>query len=185
MRKTSLSIALLFCTSFFLFSQEKDSLITEVMITTPIKSETFEPNTFKRNAVFLELGGNAFLYSLNYERLNKISENIKLSYGTGLEFIRMELPHHTGISRSKKSNLLIITPAINFLFGKNKYYFEIGTSTALLYHLPVNQTFRLGYRYQGDKVIFRIGFTPIFEFPSDGKFDYEYFWAGVSFGHTF
>ncbi len=181
MKRIFLSFALLFCTSFVLFSQEKDSVITEVIIGTPIK-----PDTFKKNAVFLELGGNAAFYSLNYERLNKLSDNLKLSYGAGLEFIRMDFSQDIGVgSRGGKSNILIITPAVNLLFGRDKYYFEAGTSTGLFYIFPVAQTFRVGYRYQGEKVLFRVGFTPIFSFPYDGKIDYEFFWAGISLGYTF
>ncbi len=176
MKKIFLFITLL-SYSTLVFTQEKDS----VLIDKPIKVETF-----KKNAVFLELGGNAFLYSLNYERLNKISENLKLSYGAGLELLVGESQDISPNKRNRdKYPIFAVTPAVNLLFGRNKSHLEIGTSTGLLYIVPVIQTFRLGYRYQGEKVLFRIGFTPIFSFPHDGNFHFLTPWGGVSLGYRF
>lgn len=52
----------------------------------------------------------------------------------------------------------------NINFGKNNNYFELGAGPTLNYNEGFNLLVfgRIGYRYNSDRFIFRIGFTPYF-----------------------
>ena len=43
--------------------------------------------TLKPNNIYLEAGGNAVLYSINYERIISLNDNLKLAPRVGFEFV--------------------------------------------------------------------------------------------------
>lgn len=145
-----------------------------------VKAQTNEIYSLPKNryhSVFLELGGNAGLYSLNYEYKFPSMANTTFTLGSGFSY------YPTGANvdgtGTKYSHLLVVTPAANLLFGRKSHFFEAGLS----YMLLVNQTmFRLGYRYQSNKsgFLFRAGFTPAI-----GGVIGSVPWAGLSFGYSF
>jgi len=143
------------------------------------------------NTVYLELGGAAGLWSLNYDcTIWKIGESCKLNGRAGLgmlsEFNGAGFPD------------LLLPISSNFLLGKNKHRIETGLGvtlfnwslrdsekasgftrkTELLQHL------NLGYRFQkvDGGIMFRISYTPIIH--NDGKQRFEH-WMGFSIGKTF
>lgn len=130
---------------------------------------------FKRNSIYLELGGNSVLYSLNYDYTFRLSEVTKLAVGGGLGVLNIASYANSSVPISETT--FYITPAANFLFGKKSHHFETGLSL-LQFQFPM---LRAGYRYQPVKggFLFRAGFTPII---AGMNF---ILWAGISFGYTF
>ncbi len=113
--------------------------------------------SFSRNTVFTELMGNAFLYSINYDRLFFKTKNVKLSTRGGISYF--------GAGTGK---LLQLPIEANLLLG-NKRYFETGLGLLyLMYQDPDPRSnypyaplsFRIGYRYQQPKggFFFRCGY---------------------------
>lgn len=56
---------------------------------TSVVSQNINENIHQRkNSVYLELGGNAGLYSVNYERLFSLSELNRIAVGGGVSFFK-------------------------------------------------------------------------------------------------
>lgn len=111
-----------------------------------------------RHGVFLELGGNAYHYSINYER--QFAKGLTGRIGVGY------VPE-----------ILIVPVTIGKIYGTRQHHFEIagGLDFARNSGVVINEeipkyfialTAFIGYRYQRpDKRLFlRGGFTPILEF---------------------
>ena len=139
--------------------------------------ETIEDITpdFRHHSIYLELGGNSVLYSLNYDYSLSLSEGAKLALGAGLGLYSID--SYSDGPFPTKANLFFFTPEANILFGKNSHHFETGASL-LLFQIPA---LRIGYRYQPRKggFLFRAGFTPFVVGMSFIP------WGGVSFGYSF
>ena len=136
--------------------------------------------TAARNSVFLEIGGNALLYSINYDR--KISEHISLRTGVA------------GIPRISVISPTLSSPnMINYTIGRGDERLEIGIGfTAAITRTYVGEkddtvtragvapTAALGYRYQPveDGWFIRGSFTPVFS--GEGPLA----WVGFSIGQT-
>lgn len=154
------------------------------------------PRDFSKNpsktAAFLELGGNAGLYSINVDRIYMYEEHLKLSARFGFA------PHFNGIYIEQ-----IYILENNFIFLKNPHHLELGLGGTLqrrFNELPgstdsyfwENIFFgvgRIGYRYQKreDGFFLRIGFTPAIISNDALGFHADYFqgWAGISMGVNF
>src|SRR5688572_18200281 len=116
---------------------------------------TFSQSFEARNAVYLEMGGNAFVYSLNYERIFFPKHLIKLGARAGIGLL-------------PKNNLTTSYPIVPLeviaLTGRRKHHFETGIGLTpfvgyITYDgavgsdykrekLQAATTFRFGYRYQ-------------------------------------
>lgn len=162
MKKFIFAAVLLLCFSFSNLAQDAESIK--------------EPQ-LKHHSVYLELGGNSFIYSINYDYTLQLSDLTKLAIGTGFEYV-----DEIKINEVSYGSSFCITPAANFLFGRSSHHFETGI--AAYYPLSAGTiipTIRLGYRYQprNGGFLFRIGATPIVVpgviLP----------WAGLSVGYTF
>jgi hypothetical protein len=131
----------------------------------------------KHHSVYVELGGNSIVYSLNYDYTFSLSESTKLAIGAGFEYLIMNSSFFSNspYSAHQDKPFLFITPAVNLLCGKKSHHLELGIS-AIYLALP---SARIGYRYQPAKggFFFRIGYTPVLIFPIH--------WGGISFGYTF
>ncbi|MDF2447789.1 MAG: hypothetical protein K0R26_293 [Bacteroidota bacterium] len=156
----------------------------------------FSPRDYVKNpaktAGYLELGGNAGLYSLNIERIYHYREKIKLSVRIGFA------PHFNGIYIEQ-----IYITENNFIFLKNPHHVEIGlggTMQRRFNELPgkpdryvwENIVFgvgRAGYRYQkqDDGFFFRAAITPVITSRDALGFHSNYFqfWAGLCLGLSF
>jgi hypothetical protein len=164
----------------------------------PVTGQKAAENAYwSRNAFFLELGGKAWAYSLNYERRVVLSPMVRLGIQAGLGINLIEDPPdfmHGG-------NLLLPF-SLNWMIGKSENQFEAGFGTTV----QGTSSFKFGqinYPTLGDKVkaigflhlgyryhpplgglVFRVGYTPMFRylnfFPPGGK--HIQHWAGISIG---
>lgn len=131
----------------------------------------------KSNSLYLELGGNSLLYSINYDHTLRLSEKLKLAVGGGFEYLT-----DVSINETSYGSSICLTPSANLLVGRKSHLFETGLG--LFYPMSAGTilpTFRLGYRYQPLQggFLFRVGLTP---FITPGGI---LPWAGFSFGYTF
>lgn len=133
----------------------------------------------KKNTIYLELGGNAALYSFNYDRL--LANNISARAGIGIFSIEDDL----GIS----VDITAVPVTVNYIVGKDRNNFELGLG--ILYvsgNLDIGTvsssgvlgTAVLGYRHQKPEggVFYKASVTPIF---GQGEF---LFWVGAGIGYT-
>lgn len=144
-----------------------------------IVDSNFENPVIKRHSVFVELGGNSLIYSLNYDYSFATFEKLTFNTGLGVSYFNVSLNAFPEQDMKDRLHLPIFTPQINMLSGKEKHYFEYG----LFYSLPLNNLgVRAGYRYQPNEggFLFRSGFTPML---LGGGLPIP--WLGVSFGYTF
>ncbi|MCK4344070.1 MAG: hypothetical protein KAX05_02205 [Bacteroidales bacterium] len=125
---------------------------------------------WKKNSFFLELGGNAFFYSLNYDRLIHTEESLQISSRIGI------------------SHLGIIPIQLNLLIGGSSHHFEFGIGVLIsIEDQNVLPTGTIGYRYQklDGGFLFRIGITPI-RILGFAIYDPHVIpWAGLSLGYSF
>ncbi|WP_209332825.1 hypothetical protein [Lunatimonas salinarum] len=159
-----------------------------------------------KNSVYLEVGGNAGWYSLNYGRIFYQKGILKLSASAGISM----WPHNTSEQpyNTSKTNYLLPSIPLEFsaFLGNSKHHLEIGSgitpylsvtvkrdpdflsSTDKIYlgtYIPL----RLGYRYQKPEggFFFRIAYTPFYRFPkySDETNNFSPIFAGISLGKSF
>ena len=116
---------------------------------------------FKKNSIYLELLGNSVIYSVNYDRIIPLSEQLKLVPRIGL----MYAPLSTS-ERFKDHNNISIPIEVNLLWAKRserKNFAEVGIGLSLLglkeYKITNSErvttnrfgqvlTARLGFRHQ-------------------------------------
>ncbi len=194
MKKLVPALVVVLCAISLLFTQSsfaQDQQSVGVPTSRPQATQT-------QNAIFIELGGNAVLYSLNYDRL--LGQDYGFRVGFGYLGVSSGSQNNDGTSAS--ASLLIIPATLNYFLashsdgkvGSSK--FELGAGIVLV-DLSANVsgggignafsksgfggTATIGYRYQpyDGGVLFRIAFTPVFG--SVGFLP----WAGISFGFTF
>lgn len=145
-----------------------------------------------KNAGFIELGGNAGLYSLNFDRIYLYKERLKMSARFGFA----PEPHGYYFEQ-------VYLAENNFILFSNPHHLEIGLGATLQrrYNERPNEPdnyfweniwfgiFRCGYRYQkqDDGLFFRAGLTPaIMSKDAEGKHpNYFRFWLGASIGVSF
>lgn len=173
------------------FAQRTDTINDFIIL------ENIPPPPLPKNAVFIELGGNGGLFSLNFDRLLLRKNRVNLSGRIGVS----AFPQGPGFDYT-----FILEP--NFYYSLNsKHHLETGFGTswfnALSYDEQTekwsrNQEYifmpRLGYRFQdilNDGFFFRAGFTPIIkriyigEPPNDYNGNGFIFWGGLGFGYSF
>ncbi len=136
------------------------------------------------NALYVELGGNAGIWSLNYER--NLGNGFALRAGGGYVSVTGD-----GFDTSKVT-LLMIPLTASYLSGAGPHYFEVGggvifiqasasSDTTFASGSGVAATGIAGYRY-GNPLggfLFRAGFTPLIG--SGGFLP----WFGASLGFSY
>jgi hypothetical protein len=145
-----------------------------------------------KTAGFIELGGNAGLYSLNIDRIYYYREKLKISARIGFA------PHFNGFYIEQ-----IYLIENNFILFKNPHHLELGLGVTMQRrynerpNLPDNyfweniwfSVWRCGYRYQkqDDGLFLRAGITPVVMSNNAEGFHSNYFqfWVGVSIGMSF
>ncbi len=129
----------------------------------------------RKNATYIELGGWAFWYSLNYEHRISLADNHRLGLGGGL----MLIP-------PTKDASLLAGLHLNYLLGKT-HNLEIGITPSVFFGEEKEFYFspRIGYRYEGPKgFLFRLGTSPsVLTHDSSGLSMLS--WAYLTFGYTF
>lgn len=136
------------------------------------------------NTFFVELGGNAVVYSLNYERFF----TPKVAIRVGGMYLQADDDNGTQVGVG------LFPVMATYLLGQGNSHFEtgagIGIATAGVSDTDIGEdwgdsavygTATLGYRYQKPEggVIFRAGFTPLY---ADGNLIP---WVGLSVGYAF
>ena len=157
-----------------------------VLLFTSALSFAQEAPTYRRNAVYVEAGGTGVRGSVSYERLKRLKNGNYFAPSIG---IALPFPEH---SKNIVSEFYMIPLQFNWLLGRTTSKFELGVSVNPAYSTYVTTfgetstpgrsfgalpSFRLGYRYMGNKgLVVRAGFTPVvFINP----------WVGASLGYSF
>jgi hypothetical protein len=148
-----------------------------------------------RNFVYAELGGNGFIYSINYARVfdSRHTELFHPVLRAGFSYV----PHRMfNDPWSDADGVYLLPLEASVLIGKKRHYLEAGLGITFTYyktifsstpHSPDYYTRyevigfgRLGYCFRPLKrnMLFRIAATPVLQFP-------DFLWAGVSAGYAF
>ena len=142
-------------------------------------SQTVVETSAKKNSIYLDLGGYAVWYSLNYEHKISLATNHRFALGGGISIIPPD----------EDANFLI-GASVNYLYGK-VHNLEVGISPS--YDLTGKEFLfapRIGYRYEAPKgFLFRIGLSPVYGnfFTNDASDNQKEFvpWGYISFGYSF
>lgn len=145
-----------------------------------------------RNAGFIELGGNAGLFSLNFDRIYFYKENLKVSGRVGFA----PEPHGHYFEQ-------VYLAENCFILFKNPHHLELGLGATVQrrYNERPDQpdnyfweniwfgVLRAGYRYQrqDDGVFMKAGLTPVLMSSDAEGFHPGYFqlWLGAAIGMSF
>ena len=141
---------------------------------------------FARHGIFLELGGNGLLYSVNYDY--KLADHVSVRAGGMYVGARVR-------SADVRGSIMVVPLMANYLLGSGSSRLELGVGVTLARIAgdvgdsegPFSEsglgsfTSTIGYRLQprDGGFLFRIGFTPHFNGDSIEP------WAGLSLGATF
>lgn len=169
---------------FYVKAQQEDYSIQK-----PPRNYETDP---AKNAFFIELGGNAGFFSLNYERLYYYKEKFKMGARIGFA------PNFNGIYIEQ-----VYLIENNLILFKNPHHLELGIGVTVQrrYNERPNEidnyfwenilfsVMRCGYRYQkqDDGFFLRAGLTPAIMSNDALGFHSNYFqfWAGISVGMSF
>ena len=168
-------VALLVCFTFFL-------------------SESTVAQTDLDHSVYLELGGSAGIYSLNYDLIFLKKNDFKIGARTGLQLLK------EGYEGTTMDFYVPVT--MNFMYAlAKKHHVELGLGAQIAsYEIRniISETeigfvrktealgnATLGYRYQNPDggFMFRVFYSPFLY--QDGVYTRYEHWAGVSLGFTF
>jgi hypothetical protein len=134
------------------------------------------------NNWFVELGGSALFYSLNYEKLLYKYDRYGLVGRIGAAY---NPSNYTLLNKATLGDNTFIFPfTTSFLYGERKERLELGGGFSLLTQGITNRemffTAIAGFRViETNKVYFRLAYTPFFR---NGEFVH---WYGVSLGRNF
>lgn len=138
------------------------------------------------NSIYLELGGNGLIYSLNYDRL--VTESMGVRAGIGY----LQLNAKAG-SGTDKASVTTIPIMVHYLLGSRSSKLELGAGVCIISaaadisktggveESATLGTATFGYRYQraDEGMTFRAGVTPFF-----GSIGFQ-LWFGLGFGYGF
>ncbi len=157
------------------------------------------PERTAMNSVYLELGGNAAWYSLNYERFMMDDAAVRV----GLMFMTFSVSASSGTSTATGSGSWLAAPlTVSYLgIGSPNHKLELGAGAVMMYFSAsgassfnavanangfiVAPTAIVGYRYVpvDGGFNFKAGFTPLF-ISAGGKSTFLP-WGGISVGYGF
>ena len=144
-----------------------------------IQLETHAYKDPERKSVFLELGGNAYYGSINFESMFGAYKHHAFAFRIGVG----------GYPVANTSDFKVAVPvALNFLTGRKSNFLDLSLGQS--FTIDNNAKFEpiatggIGYRYQKSKspVFFRVAYTPLLSYI--GGIDLKH-WAGVTLGFTF
>jgi hypothetical protein len=123
-----------------------------------------------RQSIFVELGGNGLIYSLNYDVLFQSNWGFRL----GGAFFPADFFNDTGIYENRENSTAFLGIVMGYrALGAGSHKIEIGSGLLFGtiydrqkwdYPEPPGATFSLGYRFfpeDDGKVTFRAAFTPV------------------------
>ena len=113
----------------------------------------------RKNTIFLELYGNGYHGSINYERILPINRMGAIGLRVGIGSIH-------GLDNSGYRQLYPVVPLeCNYIIGGHGHYMDVGIGYSHIQHYTYKYllVYRLGYRYQSPtgRILFRFGFTPL------------------------
>jgi hypothetical protein len=146
-----------------------------------------------RNLIFVELGGNGILYTVNYDR--GLTEDFSVRVGIG-HLEEGANPISTGPAEIASQAATTIPAMVSYTHGRNSHRLELGAGVTVIRtagappmgrqpavpaDLSVMGTAVIGYRYvpREGGFTYRAGLTPMFS--RGGVLP----WAGLSFGYLF
>ena len=152
-----------------------------------------ERGEVSRNLIFVELGGNGILYTVNYDR--GLTDNLHVRIGIG-HLAEGANPISTGPSDLAAQPATTLPVLVSYVRGDRSHRLEVGAGVTVLRSagmpamgriaarpsdLSIMATGVIGYRYvpREGGFTYRAGFTPLL---SAGGF---LPWAGLSFGYLF
>ena len=154
-------------------------LITANLAFTQTSNVSIVNNPVRKNAIYLDLGGWALWYSLNFEHRISLADNHRLGLGGGLLLIPAADPS------------LLAGLSVNYLLGKT-HNLEIGFTPSVFFEDGEKEFLfspRLGYRYEAPGgFLVRIGLSPVSTTITDtwGEPKRNLIpWGYLSFGYTF
>ena len=143
-----------------------------------------EPDRPRRNLIFVELGGNGLLCTINYDRALTESFTLRLGIGHLTEgAIPVSADQTSAVSRASFGVPLLV----NYVRGNARHRLELGAGITIFAAAagaslvePV-ATAVIGYRYVPSEggFTYRIGFTPLVSTRAVLP------WGGLSFGYLF
>lgn len=138
-----------------------------------------------KNALYLELFGNGFAYTVNYER--RLGDDVWLRIG----FERVTW-NEGGLFTERKTRRMTAVPLmVSRLFGSRGGRLELGLGVVPNTLTGISATGTAGFRFQPQDggILFKVGFTPIYPFyayesESEYEEDSRKFlpWLGLSLG---
>ena len=141
-----------------------------------------------RNLIYIEAGGAAGYYSINYERSICCCNYLTVAARIGLS------SYHLRDYTARFNPDVLVPLTLNSYYGKN-HKLELGAGGTIANVVYANKTdfkprriatfhsvLLMGYRYQKSSggAFFRVAYTPIIEFNKHFRH-----WAGLSFGYAF
>jgi hypothetical protein len=155
----------------------------------PLAAQSPADPFIDRNAVYVEAGGNALLYSMNYERMIIAGLTVRV----GVAFVPAWFPW---VEEDDDGALLTMVPVqVGMVFRPGNHHVEMGAGATFgnasvdIGDLEGSESWvfgtgTLGYRYQRPEggIVFRAALTPLFiEVLDMGMLPM----IGLSLGHTF
>ncbi len=157
---------------------------------TPPPASPQEPG---RNLIFVELGGNGILYTINYDR--GLTEDLSVRIGIG-HLEEGANPISTGPDEIAAQAATTVPVLMSYVHGHQSHRLELGAGVTVIRHsgtramgnqpelpadLSVLATAVIGYRYvpREGGFTYRAGFTPLLS--RGGILP----WGGLSFGYLF
>lgn len=144
-----------------------------------INFSLWSQNVPTKRSVFIEIGGNGGLGSINYESPFLLKDNCALTWRAGLSFAPID----------KNNGTAIVFPLmVNSIIGSNAHKLELGVGQGLSITTKgsayILGTALIGYRYQpkNKNIFYRIGYTPLISYLVDFQWQN---WAGISIGYSF
>jgi len=151
-----------------------------------------------RNSIYLEIGGNGGLLTLNYERLIPLAAPHKMlalrvgglfvpsgSRQTGYDY-EFYLPLEVSVLMGKRAVKLELGLGTT-IFGNGGSYLNNGQQLESYHRLEALSVLRVGGRWQkpGKNWFVRVGFTPVLQ-ENYTVIPYPFSpWAGISVGYNF
>ena len=151
-----------------IFSLQAETIESQSQVDITKQDISLQPGK-RNNAVYLELGGQGGIFTINYERL--INDYAIRVGGFAILFASA------------------FTGDINHLWG-NKHKFELGTGF-IIEQSNLSGAFvslNIGYRYQANNgFLFRLGFTPLYGISRSLDSEYQKLHpnVGISLGYSF
>ena len=160
--------------------------LATVILALSASSATAQPKTRPQDNLYIELLGNGFLYSINYERFLGARTTLRV----GGMFLTGEGTAMNG--NRLRAGLVLVPVMLNRLLGRGNHHLEVGAGPLLIYltaqlndwktsqGFGVRATARIGYVYLRPTGgwNFRIAYTPLIT-------DTVSHSAGIAVGYAF